>query len=130
VYEISDSAFYKINENVTIKVDRVKGSIFNGESKVWKLAAENYVTWSGKKTTYTITYRPNGATGESITTEAVDFGTEVTIMNLPDGWAKEGSTFDGWHQRQDGDTTYSKDYAAGEKYTGPTMTLYAQWVKQ
>ena len=68
-------------------------------------------------------------TGEAFDSDIYDYGTETTIAECPSSWTNTGYKFDGWHQRQDGDTSYSKDYAAGEKYTGPTMTLYAQWVE-
>lgn len=128
VYEMEYSVFSRINDKAVITIDRVENSIVEDDTYDWGTPSTATITWTGKKTTYTITYKPNGATGESFTTEAVDFGTKVTIESLPEGWAKEGYTFDGWHQRQDGDTHYSKDYVAGEEYTGPTMTLYAQWV--
>ena len=127
VYEISHSAFSNLNENATITIDRVKDSILDDKADKWVSTYVNSDSWSGKKTTYTITYEPKGATGESITTEAVDFGTDVTIEDCPSGWVKDGCTFDGWHTDSTGRDGYGKKFEAGTKYYGPTITLYAQW---
>ena len=129
VYEMDYDVFSNINANAVITIDRVKNSIVENQTYDWGTPSTVKITWTGKTTTYTVTYDPNGATGESYTTEVKTYGDSITIDNCPTDWVKEGHTFDGWHQREDGDTAYSKDYAAGETYSGPTTTFYAQWKK-
>ncbi len=126
MYEIGSDICKGINENAVITIDRVKNSIHTDTYHSWGTPATVNLNWTGKKTTYTVTYDPNEAEGEEFTTEVKEYGTPITVSNCPSEWKKDGYTFKGWNTDSRG---VERSFSAGDTYTGPTVTFYAMWEK-
>ncbi len=127
MYEIGSDICQGINENAVITIDRVENSIYTGSYHSWGTPATVKFNWTGKKTTYTVTYNPNGADeGEEFPTEVKEYGTKITVSDCPSGWKKDGYTFKGWNTDSRG---VERSFSAGDTYTGPTVTFYAMWEK-
>ena len=129
VYEIGNYAFSNINENAKITIDRVADSILDEKADKWTSTYTDSDSWSGKKTTYVVHYSTTyGQTaGEDFDSETYDFGTEMTIAECPSSWTKTGYVFKGWHTDSNHRDRYGKGFAVGDKYNGPTITLYPIW---
>ena len=79
---------------------------------------------SAVTTTVTLTYDPQGGTGEPAD-QTGDAESDVTVSTTEP--TRDGYTFTGWNTQADGS---GDDYAGGDTYTLPTSgtdTLYAQW---
>lgn len=125
VYQIGSDVCKNINANAVITIDRVKDSIVTGNYHSWSAPSTAKFTWTGAKTTYTVTYNKNGAdTGKNFTTEVVEYGTAITVAKCPSDWVREGFTFKCWNTESRG---YETNYSPDASYTGPTATFYAIW---
>lgn len=95
----------------------LKGSVTsNGES------GDRTITLTYKRLA-TVTYDPNGGTGDMPMQEGV---TDQTVTVADNGFVFDGHRFTGWNTMPDGS---GDDYAPGDDYTlqaEPTI-LYAQW---
>lgn len=70
-------------------------------------------------TTYTVTYKANGGTGDDVVDNAA-----ASVADCPNTFtAPTGKAFSGWNTAADGNGTA---YAVGAAVTGP-LTLFAQW---
>jgi len=80
-----------------------------------------YAQWVSS---YTVTFRPNGASGEP-DTRTVDSGT-VIILPGEGAMIYSGKMFDGWNTQANGNGT---NYAEGAPYTvNANIILYAKWI--
>lgn len=78
------------------------------------------------KTTYTITYKANGAAG-SDQTQSKTYGHSVTLKSAST-YSRAGYALTGWNTAANGTGTH---YAAGGSYTAnASATLYAEWTPQ
>ena len=83
-----------------------------------------YAKWTVKS--FSIIFNGNGATGGSMTNQAVDFNATITLQT--NNYTNSGLYFAGWNTVSDGSGT---SYGDGVSYTLNTtgdITLYAQWV--
>ncbi len=78
------------------------------------------------KTTYTITYKANGASGAD-QTQSKTYGHNVTLKSAST-YSRAGYALTGWNTAANGTGTH---YAAGGSYTAnASATLYAEWTPQ
>lgn len=75
------------------------------------------------KTSYTISYNGNGATGGSVSGQTKWYGTNLTLRS--NGYTRTGYTFSKWNTAANGSGT---SYSAGGTYSAnAAATLYAIW---
>lgn len=76
---------------------------------------------------YSVTYKPNGATGENSVVSNLNCGSSYTITGKPNAWTAPGATpnFVNWNTQADGQgTTYAVDQVIT---ISDNLELYAQW---
>lgn len=97
-------------------VDYASGASYNSNANqtlwaVWQIVQ------------YTITYKPNGASGSDIT-QTKDYGATATLASS--GFTRANYTLSKWNTSANGGGT---DYALGASYsTNANLTLYAIWL--
>ena len=134
-----------IDDAVVAEEDYLKGTMPSFKGSTDKAPDENYrytfTGWSPKvvvaeedatytaqysataRVFYTITFEPNGGTGEA-TTQTFEVGVD-TALN-PNPFTRENYKFIGWNTAADGGGATYADEGAILELTGD-MTLYAQW---
>lgn len=81
---------------------------------------------------FTVTYKAGTGTGDDYTTDAVNYGSTITVLNYDDTnidfSAPTGQIFDSWNTESAGTGT---SYAPSETFTiTADKTLFAQWVDE
>ena len=85
----------------------------------------NVIFYAQWVSSYTVTFRPNGASGVEPDTRTVDSGTVITLPG-EGAMIYSGKMFDGWNTQANGNGT---NYAEGAPYTvNANISLYAKWI--